>query len=334
MFYTFIILYLLLYIILFSIIFKQNNKCYYYKCIIHTHYHLNEDVIPLCSIDIKYKLINYYGYFLNRSNGNYIYQSKSLYIHNYTNSIFDKKVNISVRRYVIKKKEISLCLVGIYAKLNIINIIRTCLVYRKLGIEHVSLYISFYDSKYKKYYDWFKTRNWIEIIHFILPNISTYLYGQDSKLNHCINHYRYISDYVVITDVDEIIFPQQRVYLLDILEKYGKYNYVFSFKSVLFNVENINSSVFSTKRTGCLIESGYEKMILRPEKIKSIGAHFPKVWQEKGKIIFVKSKDAYVRHARIKTGSKMLAKVNCNNVNEIEYLPHLKKMIEYYIKWI
>lgn len=326
--------YLILSFVLFSFIIISHENIIYYKCSISTKYYTHEEVIPLCSVDIKYKMIKLYGYFTTANSSNYYYNVIPLHLENNRYSYIYSMFNISITKILTTKSRISLCLVSIYSNLNIVNVVRTCLMYRKLGVEHVTLYISFYDKKYKKYYTWFSTRKWIEIIYFKLPNISTYLYGQELKLNHCINHYRYISDYVVVTDVDEIILPVKRVYILDILAKYGKNNFVFSFKSVLFRVNNIKSSVFFTSKIGCMIENGYEKMILKPEKILSIGAHFPKLWQETGRIIYISTNDAYVRHARIKGGMKQLTTLNCNRIKESKYLSYLINTIEHYIKLI
>lgn len=224
----------------------------------------------------------------------------------------------------VKKKYLSLCLVSIFKNLNIMNIIRTCLLYKLLGVEHITIYVSYYDFQYKKCYRWLMKQNWIDIIHFSLPRVDIFYYGQDAKLDHCINHYRYISTYVIITDVDETIVPVENKYIIDIINKYGKNNYAFSFKSVIFLVNSTQSNIFLANRKGCIIHKWYKKLIIRPEKIISVGAHFPRKWQEKGKIISININDAYVRHAR----TKNYRYKNCSFIYQSNYLFNFINIIE------
>lgn len=298
---------------------------YYYKCKVSEEYYSDKYYIPLCSYDVKYKTINYFGYFNYTNKRKYISEVVNIPLNKYKREV-NIKVNISLKRTIMRKRKISLCLVSIYGNLSIINIIRTCLMYKSLGIEHITLYVSYYDDKYKKYYKWLKEQNWIDIIYFPLPMVSTFYYAQDAKLNHCINHYRYISTYVVITDVDEVIIPVKMKNLLEIINKYGKKNYVYSFKSVLFSVNSTKSNIFLANKIGCKIKRGYEKMIIRPEKVISIGAHYPKRWQEKGEILFVNTTDAYVRHVRVK--NKYFSNLKCNFLHNDIYLLYLIKKIE------
>lgn len=290
-------------------------------------YDPNNYFIPLCNYDIKYKHINIYGYYFDKKSIKYNYKRICVYNDDLNKVINTSYIKIRFRRIISTKIKTSLCIVTIYKNINIENLLRTCLLYRRLGVEHITLYISYYNMTYKKYYKWLKSRYWIEIINFTLPNISLLYYGQDSKMNHCINHYRYISDYVIVTDIDEVIVPQNKRKLLDIIREYGKENYVFIFESVQYLVKDTFSNIFVANEKGCIFNKGYEKMIIRPEKIISIGAHFPKVWQEKRNMTYVKLKDAYVRHAR-----QMLKKRNCNIIFENKYISNLKISIEKYIQ--
>lgn len=304
---------------------RYKNICYY-KCKVNNEYFLNKYYVPFCSYDIKYKAINFYGYFNYTKSRRFEYQVKTMLLSKYKNEIYNTKVNISIKKLILRKRIISLCIVSIFRGLNIKNIIRTCLLYKLLGVEHVTLYLSYYDNKYNKYYIWIKKQNWIDIIYILPPKVSTYYSGQESKLDHCINHYRYISRYVIVTDVDEIIMPISKKNILEIVKKYGINNYVFSFKSVVFNVNSIQSSIFSANKRGCKLKFGYEKMILRPEKLISIGAHFPQKWQEKGEIITINTKDAYVRHARMI--NKFIENSNCTFIYQSGYLSYLIEKIE------
>lgn len=216
-----------------------------------------------------------------------------------------------------------MCIVTIHKYINIDNLIKTCILYRRLGVDHITLYISYYNKTYNNQYKWLKEKYWIEIINFTLPNISIYYFGQESKINHCINHYRYLSDYVIITDVDEVIVPQNNNKIIDVIYKYGRKNYVFIFKSVQYLVNNTFSNILTADNKGCIFKNGYEKMILRPEKIVSIGAHFPKIWEEKRNLTYVSVKDGYVRHTR-----KRFKKLNCNEIKENKFFTNLKNEVE------
>lgn len=60
-------------------------------------------------------------------------------------------------------------------------------------------------------------------------------------------------------------------------------------------------------------------MIVRPEKIISIVAHFLIVWEEKRNLTIINIKDAYVLHARQK-----IKNLNCNIIMENKYFYNLK----------
>lgn len=295
---------------------------YYNSSKLHNKYFL-----PLCYFDKLKQKIYLYGYYYNNYTNKYIYNR---YIINYYNKsqIYNNYI-ITIKNVTTTTKKISLCIVTIYKQLNINNLIRTCIFYRKIGVEHITLYFSYYNISYLNQLAWIRSKDWIEIIDYQLPNISFFYYGQDSKLNHCINHYRYISDYVIVTDVDEIIISNYNYNLLEVINKYGKNNYAYIFKSIEFNVNSTFDSVFETNSKGCLYDKGYEKMIVRPEKVVSIGAHFPKIWEEEKKIIFVNVKDGYVRHAR-----KRIKKRKCRTFYENKNLYNLAKSIEKDIAFI
>lgn len=327
--YFFIILIIFILIVIKNcVLYINRTKIIYTECLINKMFLADNYFIPLCYIDRKKNILYLYGYFKSKNQKKYHYRNIILQIANSSNS-FSNSMKISLVDHFINKKKLSLCIVSIFHNINIKNLIRTILLYKSIGVDHATLYLSNYNQVYKKYIDWLKTQLWIEIINYTYPNISFFYYGQDSKLNHCVNHYRYISDYVIITDIDEIIIPQQNISIIDILQKYGCENFVFSFKSVAYMVNNIRSSIFNSSKEGCIIYSGYEKMILRPEKIISIGAHFPKIWKEKGKIVFINISDGYVRHARV--GKKRL---NCTIVRETESINNLKIDTEYKLKYI
>lgn len=310
-------------------VYQRNYFIYYYKCKVNKNYYSSKSYLPLCYYDIKFKSITFYGYINYTNVGDYKYKSQNIAVSKYNSKFYNTAVNITIQKRLLRRRKISLCIVSIFKNLNTKNIIRTCLIYKELGVEHITLYVSYYDDKYKYYYKWLRKQSWIDIIYFELPKIRIFYYAQDAKLNHCINHYRYISKYVIITDVYEIIIPAEKNSIYEIIKKYNKNNFVFSFKSVLFEVNTTQSSVFSANKVGCKIEQGYEKMIIRPEKIKSIGAHFPKEWQEKGKIVYVNIKDGYVIHARVK--SKSFVSLKCNFTHHCFYLEYLINKIEKFV---
>lgn len=289
--------------------YKQFDQVIYLKylvlILIIIHFFLDKYYIPFCSYDRKYKTINFYGYFNYSNNRKYRYEVKIISLSNYKIEVYNSKVNFSIKKLILKKRKLSLCIVSIFKGLNIINIIRTCLLYKILGVEHITLYISYYDYTCDKYFKWISSQNWIDIIYISIPKVSTYYFGQDSKLDHCINHYRYNSRYVIITDVDEVILPKEK-------------------KNI--TVDSIQSSIFSSSKKGCRLKYGYEKMIIRPEKLISIGAHFPQKWQEKGEITVIDTNDAYVRHSRMI--NRFIKNSNCTFIYQSSYLSSLIEIIE------
>lgn len=102
-------------------------------------YDPNNYFIPLCNYDIKYKHINIYGYYFDKKSIKYNYKRICVYNDDLNKVINTSYIKIRFRRIISTKIKISLCIVTIYKNINIENLLRTCLLYRRLGVEHITL---------------------------------------------------------------------------------------------------------------------------------------------------------------------------------------------------
>lgn len=76
------------------IVYKTRNKYYEYNSNIYIIIRHNRNEISYC--DIKFKLINFYGYVKYNNVGDYKYKSQNIAFSNYNNKLYNITVNITM----------------------------------------------------------------------------------------------------------------------------------------------------------------------------------------------------------------------------------------------
>ncbi|XP_031429802.1 uncharacterized protein LOC116221867 isoform X2 [Clupea harengus] len=147
--------------------------------------------------------------------------------------------------------QFTVCISVMYDYTNVMQLVQTLEMFRLLGAQHVAIYKSSCNAATQRVLDYYVQAGFVEIIpwpiteyinmsrgwqHSVSPGDLHY-FGQIAALNDCVYRFMYQTQYVVLSDLDEIIVPltvDTWTELLPLLEqRYGRH-VSFEFENHVF----------------------------------------------------------------------------------------------------
>lgn len=229
--------------------------------------------------------------------------------------------------------DFTLCISSLFGGYNnVLQFVQTIETYKLLGVEHVVIYNTSCGPDLEKVLRSYEEDGILEIIpwpihHFLEPSKGwnyefhsgeVHYYGQQATINDCIHRNRQRSKYVILTDADEIIMPNQHSTLHQLmaeLQQNNPYVVAFIFMTHVFSKEiDSGSERFNFAQWGHVpgvnilkhiyrdrlkwFASNPSKMIVNPRKVMQASVHI--ALKINGKSIWVPSDLAIVMHTKPK----------------------------------
>lgn len=219
----------------------------------------------------------------------------------------------------IIKYKLTMCICKMVNISSVNRIIQTIESYILFGVDHFTIYKSSCSEDVEKVLNYYKNNHLLEIITWDNnADISLFkgsIYGQIYKLYDCTYRHQYDSEYIVVTDLDEIIWPLKGdtiIEMIDYLDKNNKDKYkydVFYFRQRFYHqewlemfdrfVHNISDTDQFYYQEYCEYRGGHlQKQIYNPRAIIYPSLHYIKKGMEDMKLKWVALEEGYTRHTR------------------------------------
>lgn len=261
-----------------------------------------------------------------------------MYENKYPSKLFINNIDIKIPKKTSKKKykyDILLCIVNMIKYSSPNQLIQIIESYRYLGVNHFDVYPGNISKEVKKVLLYYNKLGILTIINrniHIENEVVNYLYfGQIQKSNDCLYRNMYRTKNLIITDLDEIIWPYKFNTVKDMLIKYDnlKSNGYF-FYSRLFKTESINYhdafmlnskdiNMFNYHEYCNIQRTAYNKYIIHNlSTVNEIEAHVIRDYDKNFVKKFVKYEYGFIRHTRrYRNDMKNLCKSQWRNFTDI-----------------
>lgn len=259
-------------------------------------------------------------------------------------SITINNINVPVIHNNVKNKYfLSVCITTMYnfnAKLMLTQMLE---IYLSLGVNHFTIYYSSSSKEVHKVLKRYISKNIIKLIYWERDNNTFRMrnWGQYIKTNDCLYRYLNISDYVINTDLDEVILPLKYYNLPHFINNITKQNQnttVILFSSKMFiknetidtvekrgradylKVHKVSDVNLFTVKNSCYCYKAYRKYIVHVNDMIALDTHY--VWEGNTNVYNVPYSYGYSRHTRRVTS--YVKNALCKN---IEYDDNLTKIV-------
>lgn len=271
--------------------------------------------------------------------GNTIVEYKSL-----PQSVSINNINVPIIRNNNKNKYfLSVCITTMYnfdAKLMLTQMLE---IYLSLGVNHFTIYYSSSSKEVYKILKRYISKNIIELIYWERDNNTFRMrnWGQYIKTNDCLYRYLNKSDYVINTDLDEVILPLKYYnlpYFINNITRENQNTTFILFSSKMFikndtidtvekrdradylKVHQVSDVNLFTVKNSCYCYASYKKYIVHVNDMIALHTHY--VWEGNANVYNVPYSYGYSRHTRRVT--RYVKNVFCKN---IEYDNNLTKIL-------
>lgn len=193
------------------------------------------------------------------------------------------------------------------------RMIQTIESYILFGVDHFTFYKSSCSNEVEKVLQYYENKKLLDVITWD-DNVDVLLfknptYGQTNKLYDCTYRHQYDSEYVIITDLDEIIWPMKGNTIKEMLDSYGEKYDVYYFKQRFYHqewldmfdryVHNISDTDQFFYQEYCNYKGGQlQKQIYNPRTVIYPSIHYVKKGIDGFVQKWVSLEYAYTRHTR------------------------------------